>query len=102
MRINESDTVEVMGRKGLVIAFPGHRWRPLRKRISAEFRRNMCGQAVFSAIYDGLCAAGYEPRELGARPRLALIRLAVRLVGEGPADRCMCARCKRVRNERYR
>jgi hypothetical protein len=97
----DPDSPLAIASRGLRLVFPGREREPFRASIRKRFTKKACGTELFVQVYEHLHDQIGPPEHLPPRVRLALIRLAVRLVSRGPADSCRCDRCEKSR-ERVR
>lgn len=94
-----SDEVALVLRRGLVSALPGGKWRYARNKV--RYRVATAGRAVCGLIATQTMLAEIERMKigdkLGARGRLGIMRLSIKLVALGPHERCACQRCREHR-----
>jgi len=112
--IQFSDDVSLLLRRGLAIALPGQRWRYARRTVRSKVEgagRAVCGLVATQVMLTEIDRMGLATfrwneeigghwtgaKKLGARERVGLMRLSIKLVALGPHDRCACDRCREHR-----
>lgn len=91
-----SDEVALTVRRGLATALPGRRWHHVRRTVRYRVQtagRAVCGLLATQTMLDQIDRMRVGDR-LGARGRVGLMRLGIKLVAMGPHDRCACERCR--------
>jgi len=91
------EDVAAIAASGLRIVFRGPQYAHIRRVLRRSLHNRECGKANFERLYCAIEERMGSPAALPPRERLALMRLAIRLVSRGPRRCCPCRACRSSR-----
>lgn len=97
MEIEEN--IKEIAAVGLRTVFKGPNYAHVRRVLRRSLHERECGKSNFERLHCAICERLGSPEYLPPRERLALMRLAIRLVSRGPRRSCPCKACRKWRQD---